>query len=68
MDNILEIAILEMGRQKAGKPFDLLEVIKWIYPQDWKHFEKDLQVAADQLKELGKIKIVNRQICLDNVN
>jgi hypothetical protein len=35
---ILEIAILEMGRMKAGCSFLPSDVVKWMYPQDWEHF------------------------------
>ncbi|WP_200978554.1 hypothetical protein [Echinicola sp. 20G] len=57
MDNILEIAILEMCRQKGEKPFLCNEVIQWIYPQDWEKFTKEIQLAAQGLKQKGKIML-----------
>ncbi|MCH7415544.1 hypothetical protein MM213_18730 [Belliella sp. R4-6] len=53
--SILEVAILEMGRMKNGEPFHPLEVIKWIYPQDWSHFFKDLESETNRLINEGKV-------------
>lgn len=55
MNNILEIAILEMARQKGNTPFELYEVIKWIFPQDWQHFTSEIESAAHNLALIGKI-------------
>ncbi|QDH80340.1 hypothetical protein FKX85_15360 [Echinicola soli] len=55
MHNILEIAILEMGRQKGEQPFSCIEVIQWLYPQDWKHFTKEILHSAQSLEKEGKI-------------
>ncbi|MBD8489269.1 hypothetical protein IFO69_10980 [Echinicola sp. CAU 1574] len=57
MDNILEIAILEMCRQKGEKSFSCDEVIQWMYPQDWEKFTKDIHLAAQGLKQKGKIML-----------
>ncbi|AWW32973.1 hypothetical protein DN752_24200 [Echinicola strongylocentroti] len=57
MDTILEIAILEMGRQKGDMPFTCEDVVRWIYPQDWRHFKKDVQFTADHLEEKGRITL-----------
>ncbi|WP_186757789.1 hypothetical protein [Echinicola salinicaeni] len=62
MDNILEIAILEMVRQRGTKPFELYEVIKWIFPQDWPHFTSEIESAAQNLKEKGKINLTEKRI------
>lgn len=57
MDNILEIAILEMGRQRGEEAFNCLEVIQWIYPQDWEHFTEEINESALVLKKKDKIII-----------
>ncbi|WP_137403515.1 hypothetical protein [Echinicola rosea] len=55
MDNILEIAILEMGRQKGDQVFSCEEVVQWLYPQDWRHFTTEILDTAKSLNENGKI-------------
>ncbi|GGZ17525.1 hypothetical protein GCM10007049_07620 [Echinicola pacifica] len=55
VNNILEIAILEMIRQKGEEAFSPLEIIKWIYPQDWCHFEEDILAVSAQMSEKGLI-------------
>ncbi|UCS92528.1 hypothetical protein KZP23_17805 [Echinicola marina] len=62
MDNILEIAILEMIRQRGKKPFELYEVIKWIFPEDWQHFTSEIETAAHHLEEMGKINLTASQV------
>ncbi|WP_215225683.1 hypothetical protein [Echinicola shivajiensis] len=61
MNNILEIAILEMARQRGNTPFELYEVIKWIFPQDWQHFTSEIELAAHNLALIGKIDLTNSQ-------
>lgn len=56
--DILEIAILEMCRLKAGKCFSPAEVVQWIYPQHWYFFLSDVNDAVMQLSESGKIIVV----------
>ncbi|AGA79819.1 hypothetical protein [Echinicola vietnamensis] len=58
MDNILEIAILEMGRQKGSQGFSCEEVIQWIYPEDWVHFREEIRQTARALEEEGKISLM----------
>lgn len=57
LNSILETGIMEMGRQSNGKPFKATDVLKWIYPEDWRHFMPDIQEEITRLKELNKICI-----------
>lgn len=60
--SILEIAILEMGRMKNGKPFSSIDVVKWIYPQDWSSFLPDLLEAMVKLYKEEKIRTALNEI------
>lgn len=57
MTSMLETAILEMGRKAGGKSFCPSEVVKWIYPQDWRHFMVDVEEVMMQLYREGKISV-----------
>ncbi|MDN3670834.1 hypothetical protein QWY93_16050 [Echinicola jeungdonensis] len=61
MTDILEIAILELGRQRKKEPFLALEIIKWVYPQDWQRFIPDLLETLDKLQKEGKIVLLDEQ-------
>lgn len=57
MINILETAILEMGRKAGDKTFCPTEVVKWIFPQAWSHFIIDIEEAMMQLYRKGRISV-----------
>lgn len=56
--NILEIAILEMCRLKKDECFSPADVVKWIYPQDWRFFLSDVEEAMMRLNRSGKIVVI----------
>ncbi len=45
-----------MGRLKKGEFFNPLEVIQWIFPQDWKHFIPELNEEVEKLMHEGEIQ------------
>jgi len=64
---ILETAILEMGRMKAGNSFLPSDVVKWIYPQDWEHFIPEVLDAMMSLYKAEKISITKNGIPVDSM-
>lgn len=60
--NILAIAIMEMGRMKKGQSFSPSEVVKWIYPESWDHFMDDVMEEVMLLDQMGKIEVTQNQI------
>ena len=60
MKEILEVAILEMGRTIPGGSFCPEEVVKWIYPQAWEHFLDEVNDAMMHLYKEGKV-VVTRE-------
>ncbi len=60
-DNVLTTGIIEMGRQKNGASFLAIEVIKWIYPQDWVHFTSELQKEIYRLEKQGRLRIKSQK-------
>jgi hypothetical protein len=62
---ILETAILEMGRMKAGCSFLPSDVVKWMYPQDWEHFIPEVLHAMMNLYLAGKIMVTQNGIPID---
>jgi hypothetical protein len=64
---LLETAILEMGRMKAGSPFLPSDVVKWIYPQDWEHFIPEVLDAMMSLYKAEKISITKNGIPVDSM-
>jgi len=57
MESILATAILEMGRMSGGKSFCPSDVVKWIFPVDWKYFIADVEEAMMQLYREGRISV-----------
>lgn len=63
--NILRQAILEMLRMQRNSSFCPSEVVRWIYPQDWRHFMEDVQVEMMELYREGKIDVTQEGIAVD---
>lgn len=57
---ILEIAILEMGRMRKGASFCPSEVVRWMYPQDWRFFMDDVKNEMMRLYREGKITVTQK--------
>ncbi|MCE7056021.1 hypothetical protein LZF95_15170 [Algoriphagus sp. AGSA1] len=54
---ILRTAILDMLRQRKGEGFTSAEVVKQMYPEDWKHFMPEINKETRLLSIEGLIKI-----------
>lgn len=65
MINPLEQAILEMIRQRKPKSFCPSEVVRWIYPVDWRYFMADVQEAMMELYRKDKILVTQKGIAID---
>ncbi len=61
MNDILETAILEMGRQKQHCPFSASEILRWVYPQDWQQFFPELLATLEKLQKEGKIDLLDEK-------
>ena len=58
--DILRVAILEMGRMRGEKSFCPSEVVRWLYPVDWRHFMPDIQIKMMELYKAGEITITQK--------
>lgn len=47
-----------MGRMKRGDAFQALEVLKWMFPQDWIHFVNELELETLRLVNEGKVNVL----------
>jgi hypothetical protein len=64
-ENILAIAILQMGRMRKGNSFCPSEVVRWIYPQDWRFFMEDVREAMMDLYRRGLIEVTQQGKAVD---
>lgn len=55
--DILETALLEMCRKRKKMFFYPEDIIREMYPIDWKHFLPDLEILIGSLLEKGKIEM-----------
>lgn len=62
---ILETAILEMGRIRGHTSFCPSEVVRWLYPQDWRHFMQDIQLEMMRLYREGKLVVLQNNKAID---
>lgn len=62
---IMEIAILEMCRMRGSNTFCPSEVVRWIYPEDWRHFMPDVQEAMMDLYRQNRISVTQRGMEID---
>jgi len=62
MKSILETAIMEMGRQRNGNNFCPSEIVRWMYPQDWREFMPDIQQEMMRLYNDGKIIVMQKGV------
>lgn len=58
--DILRVAILEMGRIRGDKSFCPSEVVRWLYPVDWRYFMPDIQIKMMELYKAGEITITQK--------
>jgi len=62
MKTILETAIMEMGRQRGGNNFCPSEIVRWLFPQDWRHFMPDIQEEMMRLYAEDKITVMQKGV------
>lgn len=58
--DILRFAILEMGRLRGNKSFCPSEVVRWLYPVDWRYFMQDVQAKMMELYEADEVTITQK--------
>ncbi|SHM71723.1 Protein of unknown function [Cyclobacterium lianum] len=54
---ILVLATMEMARRRGASSFCPSEVVRWIYPQDWRHFMEEEKEAMMWLFKRGFLEI-----------
>jgi len=55
--SVFETAIMEMGRQRGDKSFCPSEIVRWMYPEDWRLFMDDVREVMMQLYRENKITV-----------
>ena len=63
--NPLEQAIIEMIRQRKSSSFCPLEVVRWIYPADWRCFMADVCETMMEMYRSEKILVTQKGIAVD---
>ncbi len=64
-EDILSVAILEMAKHRQGKSFCPSEVVRWIYPNDWRHFMEDVNESMMHLYRRGLVVITQENLPVD---
>jgi len=65
MVNPLEQAILELIRRRKPGSFCPSEVVRWIYPEDWRHFMSDVRETMMDLYRKNIITVTQKGIPID---
>jgi len=60
--NILETALLEMCRERKKEFFYPEDIIRQMYPEDWKHFLPELDSLIKYLLRIGQVEIQDSKI------
>lgn len=55
--DILVLATMEMAKRRKGSSFCPSEVVRWLYPQDWRHFMEEEKKAMMWLYRKGLLEI-----------
>ncbi|MGY6744133.1 MAG: DUF3253 domain-containing protein [Cecembia sp.] len=63
----LQSAVLEMGRIRGDSTFCPSEVVRWLYPQDWRHFLSDVQTEMMNLYRQGKVVVLQKNKPVDKL-
>ncbi len=61
----LEQAIMELIRQRKPNSICPSEVVRWIYPVDWRHFMPDVQETMMNLYRKKKILVTQKGFPVD---
>ena len=63
--NPLRQAILEMARMHQDRSFCPSEVVRWLFPQDWKYFMQDVREEMMDLYREGAILVTQKGNAID---
>lgn len=63
--DVLRIAILDMLRRKKSAPFSPVEVIRQMYPEDWKYFMDDVLLKMMEIYREGLLEVVENDRPVD---
>lgn len=55
--DILALATMEMAKRRKGSSFCPSEVVRWLYPNDWRHFMEEEMEAVSCLFGQGLLEI-----------
>lgn len=62
---VLRVAILDFCRRRKEKSFCPSEVVRQMYPQDWKRFMPDIQEEMMEMYREGLICVTQNGIPID---
>ncbi|MBD3628886.1 DUF3253 domain-containing protein [Cyclobacterium sp.] len=54
---ILVLATMEMAKRRRGSSFCPSDVVRWLYPNDWRHFMEEEMEAAMWLFDQDLLEI-----------
>ncbi|SDC78967.1 Protein of unknown function [Algoriphagus faecimaris] len=63
--DVLKTAILEMCRKRKDKSFCPSEVVRQLYPEDWRLFMEEVRESMMELYLQGKIRVSQKGIPID---
>ncbi|MFC3414651.1 DUF3253 domain-containing protein [Algoriphagus hitonicola] len=63
--DVLKTAILEMCRKRGEASFCPSEVVRQLYPEDWRNFMDEVRAEAMTLYRLGEILVTQAGIAVD---
>ena len=65
VEDILSLAIMEMAKRRQDKSFCPSEVVRWIYPHDWRHFMEEVREAMMDLYRKGLVEVTQNNQLVD---
>lgn len=57
-EGILVLATMEMAQRKKGSYFNPIDVVRWIYPSDWRLFLEEEKCALTWLQGKGLVDVL----------
>lgn len=65
---VLRIAILDFCRRRRSNSFCPSEVVRQMYPVDWRYFMKDIQLVMMEMYQEGLIVVTQKGLPIDPNN
>ncbi len=62
---VLKLAIFYFCQINQGSSFCPSEVVRKMYPQDWRHFMPEVQTAMMDMYQEGKIRVTQKGELVD---